>query len=82
MPDVPLHLDPLLKPPKQQNTSEISHKPNINLDLEENSPFQEGIMSETFQKLDKSFFSEPKRFRRPHIWRKPDSYIFAQTNRH
>ena len=32
--------DPLLKPPKQQNTLEMSHKPNINLDFEENSPFQ------------------------------------------
>ena len=35
MPDVPLHPDPLLKIPKQQNTHEISHNPNINLDFEE-----------------------------------------------
>ena len=34
--------------------------PNINFDFEENSPFQEGIMSETFQRLDKSFFQEPR----------------------
>ena len=60
MPDVPLHLDPLLKPPKQQNTHEISQNPNINLDFKENLPFQEGIMSETFQSLDKSFFQNPK----------------------
>ena len=60
MPDVPLHPDPLLKPPKQQNTREISHNSNINLDLEENSPFQEGIMSKTFQRPDKSFFQNPK----------------------
>ena len=60
LPDVPLHSDPLLKPSKQQNTQEISHNPNINLDFEENSPFQEGIMSETFQRLDKSFFQNPK----------------------
>ena len=60
MPDVPLHPDPLLKIPKQQNTHEISHNPNINLDFEENSLFQEGIMSETFLKLDKSFFKNPK----------------------
>ena len=37
IPDVPLHLDPLLKIPKQQNTHEISHNPNNNLDFEENS---------------------------------------------
>ena len=60
MPDVILHPDLLLKTPKQQNTHEISHNPNINLDLEENSPFQEGIMSETFQRPDKSFFQNPK----------------------
>ena len=34
--------------------------PNINFDFEENSPFQEGVISETFQTLDKSFFQEPK----------------------
>ena len=28
--------------------------------LKKNSPFQEGIMSETFQRLDKSFFQNPK----------------------
>ena len=54
-PDVPLHPDPLLKPSTQQNTNKISYNPNINLDFEENSPFQEGIMSKTFQRLDKSF---------------------------
>ena len=53
IPDVMLHPEPLLKSPKQQNTQEISHNPNINLDFEENSPFQESIMSETSQRPDK-----------------------------
>ena len=60
MPDVILNPDPLLKSPKQQNTHEISHNPNINLDFEENLPFQEGIMSKTFQRPDKSFCQNPK----------------------
>ena len=30
--------------------------PDINLDFEETSPFQYGIISETFQRLDKSLF--------------------------
>ena len=64
MPDVPFHLDPLLGTPKQQpteqSTQEINPNCNINFDFEEKSPFQEGIMSETFQRLDKSFFSKPK----------------------
>ena len=56
MPDVPLHLDLLLRTPKQQtikqNIQEI--KPKINLS------FQDGIMLEAFQRLDKSFFQNPK----------------------
>ena len=60
-PDVPLYSDLLLKPSTHQNANKISYDPNINLDFEENSPFQEGFMSETFLRPDKSFFSEPKR---------------------
>ena len=62
MPDVPLNQDLLLRTPKQQiikqNIQEIN--PKINFDFEENSSFQEGIMLETFQRLDKSFFQNPK----------------------
>ena len=64
MSDAPLHLDLLLRAPNQQtikqNTQEINLNPNINFDFEENSPFQEGIMSETFQRLDKSSFQNPR----------------------
>ena len=48
--------------PKQQNeVSPINQNTSINLDIEENSPFQEGVISETIQRLDKSFFQNPKR---------------------
>ena len=64
MPDAPLHPDLLLGTPKQQtieqNTQEINPNPDINFDFDENSPFQEGIISETFQRPDKSFFQNPK----------------------
>ena len=61
LPDVPLCLDPLHKPSSlHQNTNTISHNPNINLDFEENLPFQEGIISETIQRLDKLFFQNLK----------------------
>ena len=44
-----------------QNSSSVENiNPDINLDFEENSPFQEGVISETFQRLDKSFFQDPK----------------------
>ena len=45
---------------KLSSPSTENINPDINLDFEENSPFQEGIISETFQRLDKSFFQEPK----------------------
>ena len=60
LPDVPLHLGTLHKPSSiQQNASTvrlINPNTSVNLDFEENSPFQEGIMSETIQRPDKSFF--------------------------
>ena len=69
IPDVPFHVD-LIPRPKQPIKQNMTHEhnshneqnisPNINIDFEENSPFQEGIMSETFQRLDKSFFQNPK----------------------
>ena len=51
--------------PRSQESSQISPcveniNPDINLDFEENSPFKEGAISETFQRLDKSFFQDPK----------------------
>ena len=67
IPDVPFHPDPLLRQPIKQNITheqnlqnEKNISPNINFDFKENSPFQEGIMSKTFQRLEKSFFQNPK----------------------
>ena len=63
LPDVPLHTDPLHKPSSlQQNTNKISHIPKTNLDFEESSTFQKGIISETIQRPDKSFFHNLKEF--------------------
>ena len=36
--------------------------PELNKDFEDNSLFQEGMISETYQKLDKSYFQEPQEF--------------------
>ena len=71
IPDVPFHPGPVYKPvpdPIKQNVSYpqcsqgSTNIDNIklNFDFEENSSFQEGIMSETFQRPDKSFFQGPK----------------------
>ena len=73
VPDVPFHPGPVYRPPPKPIKQDISYpqssqsstniediNPSINFDFEENSPFQEGVMSETFQRLDKSFFQDPK----------------------
>ena len=61
-PDVLLCLlhRPLLR---EQNVEKVISKNNSsgnNLDIEENSPFQEHVMSETIQRPDRTFFQKPK----------------------
>ena len=61
-PDILLHL-PHRSLLKQQNVEKVipnSNNSGSNLDIEENSPFQEGIISMTIQRLDKMFFQKPK----------------------
>ena len=73
IPDVPFHPGPVYRPSPKPIKHDVSNQqgsqsspgiedinPNINLDFKENSPFQERVMSKTFQRLDKSFFQEPK----------------------
>ena len=74
IPDVPFHPGPTYRlPPKpirsnmprnqessQRSTSTENINPDINLDFEGNSPFQEGIISEAYQSPDMSFLQEPK----------------------
>ena len=63
LPDVPLLPYPLHKPlqKKENMSSPNDQNTEINLDIEENSPFQEGIILELIQRPDKSFFQNPKR---------------------
>ena len=73
VPDVPCHPGPVYRPPPKPIRNDMSNQqgsqslpgiedinPSINFDLKENSPFQEGVMSEIFQRWDKLFFQEPK----------------------
>ena len=47
---------------KKHNVASLQDvKTEINLDIKENSPFQEGIISELIQRPDKSFFQNPKK---------------------
>ena len=65
--DIPFYPYPTYRPPPKQvriPTSEspenIDISPECNIDFEENSPFKEGAISETYQRTDKSFFQEPQ----------------------
>ena len=74
IPDAPFHPGPTYRPlPKpirsnvprskesSQSTSSVENiNPDINLDFEENSTYQEGVISEMLQRLDKSFFQDLK----------------------
>ena len=62
-PDVPLLLHPVHEPLQKKHniTGPQDMKTEINLDIEENSPFQEGIISELIQRPDKSFFQNPRK---------------------
>ena len=73
IPDVPFYPGPVHRPPPKPIKQDMSYpqssqsstniediSPNINFDFEENSLYQEGVMSKTFQRPDKSFYWEPK----------------------
>ena len=61
-PDVFLH-PPHRSLPRQQNVEKVipnNDSSDSHLDIEESSPFQEGIISETIQRPDKMFFQKPR----------------------
>ena len=60
--DIPFYPDPADRPPSKPGRipvfkvpQNIDINPELNTDFEENSPFQESVMSETYQRPDKSF---------------------------
>ena len=63
----------------EQNLQNIN--PNINFDFKENSPFQEGITSETFQRPEKLFFQYTKELGDPiNMGNFVHKYLPKQTN--
>ena len=67
--DIPFYPDPTYRPSTKplrtpmlessQSSDRTNIDPEINIDSEENSPFQEGIISEIYQRPDKTFSQEP-----------------------
>ena len=65
--DIPFYPNPTYRLPSKPvriPTSEIAENIDIslelNIDFEENSPFLEGVILETYQRPDKSLFQEPQ----------------------
>ena len=65
---IPPYCNPYARPPPRPPdvTNSIDSQKDLldtdldrNVDIEENSPFQEGIISETYEKPDKSYVQEP-----------------------
>ena len=66
--EIPMYPDPIYGPPSKPTEIPLQEVPRnlpdldteINTDFEENSPYQEVVISETYQKPDKSYFQEPQ----------------------
>ena len=58
---LPLYLIPQLRPPPKppDNLSKKQEAESLKIEIEENSPFQESIISEVYKRPDKSYFQEP-----------------------
>ena len=55
------YLEPSLRPPPKppDNISKKQEVESSKIEIEENSPFQENIISEVYERPDKSYFQEP-----------------------
>ena len=58
---LPPYLMPPLRPPPKSpdNLSKRQEVESLKIDIEENSPFQESIISKVYERPDKSYFQEP-----------------------
>ena len=57
----PPYLEPSLRPPPKtpDNLSKKQEVESLKIEIEENLPFQENIISEVYERPDKSYFQEP-----------------------
>ena len=66
--EIPYYPDSIYRPPPRPPENILSPRleskantsPRIDLEFKENSPYQEEIISQTYQRPDKSYFQEPK----------------------
>ena len=59
--NIPFYPDPKpVKIPMPEFPGNMDINPELNTDSEEDSPFQESVISEIYQRPNKSFFQEPQ----------------------
>ena len=81
----PAYSHPIAKPPRhpdltdKRNRTEVGADPN--LDFEENSPHQEGIITEMYENPDQSYI-EPQELMNFNKYIEISTEIFTKTNRH
>ena len=71
--------------PPPKTPDQLINKQDIGdtkMDIEENSPFQENIISEIYERPDKSYFQEPVELKDLIDTRKYYTMIFTKTNRY
>ena len=68
--EIPAYIGPIYRPPPKTTEMPLQVIPrkimdidtldqDSNMDFEENFPYQEGVISETYQSIDKLYFQEP-----------------------
>ena len=64
--EIPFYPDPTYRPPPKpvkisvpKIPESMDTNPELNMNFEENSPFQKGVKLKTYQRPDKSFFHKP-----------------------
>ena len=63
-----MYPDPIYRPPPKPTEMPLQEVPrnlsdldtDINMDFKENCPYQEDVISETYQRPDKSYLQEPQ----------------------
>ena len=82
--DIPFYPDLTNRPPPKpvriptsESPKNIDISPELNIDFEENSPFQEGVISEAYQRPDKIIFQRTSRIERSSQYRQTGTEILT-----
>ena len=62
-----------------QSSESTDINPKINIDFKENSPFQEDVISEIYQRPDRSFFPRTSKVGKFNQYRQSGTEVFAKT---